>query len=437
MDPQKPRRPRALRPFLLPQLRRRPADPLPPAGPRRTPELPDAGLLLMRLASALHRYGAPTHRLEETLEAISAAHAVEAQFLVTPTSVIASVGPLERQQSYLVRLQPGEIDLEKLSRLYSLVEQLLDGSIEVREATARVDQIVADPSPYGSLTTTLSLVVATGTAAIAFGGGWAEAAVAATIGALLGGLLELAGRFRTLGGLLLVLAALMAALVSRLSTLVLDPVVPFVPMLAGLIVLLPGLSLTVAMSELAHSHLVSGTARLMGALVSFVQLGFGVALGSKLGAVLAPGAAAASPAALPPWVLPLSLPLSALSFAVLFRARRVDILAITVAALVAYGGAKAGVQSLGAELGSFGGAFALGVTSNLIARWRHQPTAVTSLPGMLLLVPGSLGFRSLDRLLGHDVLGGVETAFAMVLVAMSLVAGLFLANLTVPSRRLL
>jgi uncharacterized membrane protein YjjB (DUF3815 family) len=56
---------------------------------------------------------------------------------------------------------------------------------------------------------------------------------------------------------------------------------------------------------------------------------------------------------------------------------------------------------------------------------------------MLLLVPGSVGFRSLHALLQHDVLSGIETGFAMALVAVSLVTGLFLANLVFPSRRLL
>ena len=42
--------------------------------------------------------------------------------------------------------------------------------------------------------------------------------------------------------------------------------------LGGLIVLIPGLSLTLAMTEIATRHLVSGTARLTGALVLFLTI---------------------------------------------------------------------------------------------------------------------------------------------------------------------
>ena len=32
-------------------------------------------------------------------------------------------------------------------------------------------------------------------------------------------------------------------------------------------------------------------------------------------------------------------------------------------------------------------------------RWRHRPAAVVLVPGILLLVPGSIGFRSLTALM--------------------------------------
>jgi uncharacterized membrane protein YjjB (DUF3815 family) len=52
--------------------------------------------------------------------------------------------------------------------------------------------------------------------------------------------------------------------------------------LAGLIVLMPGLTLTVAMTELSTQHLASGTARLSAAFVTFLGMGFGVAVGNTL-----------------------------------------------------------------------------------------------------------------------------------------------------------
>ena len=52
--------------------------------------------------------------------------------------------------------------------------------------------------------------------------------------------------------------------------------------LAGLIVLIPGFMLTIAIRELSTRHLASGTARLVGAGITFLGIIFGVALGNRL-----------------------------------------------------------------------------------------------------------------------------------------------------------
>jgi uncharacterized membrane protein YjjB (DUF3815 family) len=60
---------------------------------------------------------------------------------------------------------------------------------------------------------------------------------------------------------------------------------------------------------------------------------------------------------------------------------------------------------------------------------------VPLVPGLVMLVPGSMGLTSLSSLLERDVVSGIDTAFAMVLIAISLVAGLLLANAAVAPRR--
>ncbi|MFI5234896.1 MAG: hypothetical protein ACHQXA_04230 [Gemmatimonadales bacterium] len=57
------------------------------------------------------------------------------------------------------------------------------------------------------------------------------------------------------------------------------------------------------------------------------------------------------------------------------------------------------------------------------------------MPSVLLLVPGSVGFRGLASLLDRQVIVGVETAFRMLLIASALVAGLLVASVAGPQRR--
>ena len=69
------------------------------------------------------------------------------------------------------------------------------------------------------------------------------------------------------------------------------------------------------------------------------------------------------------------------------------------------------------------------------ARLADRPAMIPLVPGLLLLVPGSMGLRSLSSMLERDVVTGIDTAFAMLLVGVSLVAGLLMATASVPPRR--
>jgi uncharacterized membrane protein YjjB (DUF3815 family) len=53
-------------------------------------------------------------------------------------------------------------------------------------------------------------------------------------------------------------------------------------------------------------------------------------------------------------------------------------------------------------------------------------------PGILMLVPGSIGFRSLSSFLERRTLAGIETAFSMILTAVALAAGLLIAGVIAP-----
>src|SRR5690606_2145335 len=100
-----------------------------------------------------------------------------------------------------------------------------------------------------------------------------------------------------------------------------------------------------------------------------------------------------------------------------------------------YVGTRFGTRWLDSQLAVLVGAFALGVLSNVYARLLDRPSQVVSVPAMLLLVPGGMGFRGMASLLDRDTLTGVDTLFAMFIVATSIVAGLLVATALVSPRR--
>jgi uncharacterized membrane protein YjjB (DUF3815 family) len=56
---------------------------------------------------------------------------------------------------------------------------------------------------------------------------------------------------------------------------------------------------------------------------------------------------------------------------------------------------------------------------------------------MIILVPGSLGYRALTALLESETLTGLEFAFSTILVAFSLAGGLLAASALIPPKRIL
>ena len=384
---------------------------------------------LMKLAGALHTYGMPSHRLEVALAQVSERMEMESQFLVTPTGIHASVGPPGTSQTRLLRLEPGRINLGKQSQLHHLIGDVCAKRVTLEQAVATLDSLTRRSQGPGRLATVAAFGLASATAAVFFDGGRIEVATAAAIGLVNGLLVQAASLSRRFSMVMPAVAGLCAVLITALLQTAVGPMVPFIPTVAGLIILIPALNLTIAVNELAHGHLLSGTARFGGVLMTFLQLGFGVALGNKMAAWLAP-AALETPDTLPLWLLPPTLLVSALAMTVLFRARTRDLPVIALAAAVSFTSSRLASLVFGPELGVLLGAWLLGVVGHLLARWRNEPSAVAIIPGMLLLLPGGLGFRSLSSLVAADVVSGIQSGFTMLLIALSLVTGLMLASIT-------
>ena len=100
-------------------------------------------------------------------------------------------------------------------------------------------------------------------------------------------------------------------------------------------------------------------------------------------------------------------------------------------------GARLGRAWLGPEIGAFLGATAIALVAHAHARFRDRPALLLLTPGMLMLVPGSVGFLSVSSMLDSDVVAALETAFRMILIATALAAGVLVASVAVPPRRAL
>ncbi len=389
---------------------------------------------LTELGTALHSHGMPAHRLEEALERVADRLELRAQFLVTPTSILTTIGPIGEQQVAMVRVKPGQVNLRRLTGLHVLIGAMLEGRLSPEDGALQLKELLAAPAREPALVRVCAASLASASAAVLLGGGTTELAVAAGLGVLLGSLSEVAGRAVHFARAYVAVSALLASVISNALPAWGIDVFPSVPLVGALIMLLPGLTLTIAMHELSQDHLVSGAARLMAAIMTFLQLGFGIAVGERIAGRLVGRVPLVEPVALPEWTLLVALLVAAVALTVVFHGRWRDSFIILAAVIVAFFGSRWGSELLGPEVGFAAGSWSLGVLSNALARWRRIPAATSLVPGLIIVVPGGMGLQSVSALLSNDVEIGVATAFAVALAATSLVLGLFLANLTVPPR---
>lgn len=395
---------------------------------------------VLELARAMHEYGTPAHRLESALATVADRLDLTAEFFSTPTSIMVGFGPLVDQQVHLLRVEPGETNLGNLAQLGDIVTAVTADEIPVDEGLRRIRVIKLQPRRWPQWLVIVAFVLASAAVATFMKVRSGDVLVAAVLG-LITSAVMLASVARP--ALRPVVEPLTAFIVTTLALAVdtfLHTGNGYPTSIAGLVVLLPGLTFTVALTELSTRHLASGTARLSGAMVVFLGLGFGVALGAKLGGTLgvslremwSPDSMAwLSRAALPPWTEWAALLIAPLAFTVLLNATARDASWIVAACVIAYVSSRFVGARMGDELGAFFGALVVSAGSNLAARQFRRTAMVTQVPGLLILVPGIIGFRSVTSFFGQQMEAGLETGFRLVVIGISLAAGIVAGNILV------
>ncbi|MFV7668929.1 threonine/serine ThrE exporter family protein [Shewanella algae] len=394
---------------------------------------------IIKLGKALHKFGTPAYRLETHLQTVAKTLGIEGYFLISPTSMTFVLQhDTDQEYNHVARVKPGELDLGSLARTDALVQELSLGQRSLSEALERLDEIANKPNPYGPMLT----LGAFGTSAAAFAmlmdSSWNDVFWSALIGMLVYGLVFSAERSRRMAELLEPLAAMLAGFAAcGLAQLDAGLNIPVV-VLSGIIVFIPGLALTLGLAELAARDLMSGTMRIMDAVMLLFKLYFGAVLGVAIGNALFGESLYIEPMPLPRWAIWSAVPILSMALVFIFKARLKDAPWGVLAGIVAFFSAMFGGLYLGDSLGIFFGALAVGIYANLFARWMKAPASIALLQGIVILVPGSKTYIGLNVLIsGETMLNQSHLGSQIFLIFMSLIAGLIFSNVVVPPRNTL
>ncbi|WP_020394758.1 threonine/serine ThrE exporter family protein [Thiolinea disciformis] len=392
---------------------------------------------VIKLGKAMHEYGTPTHRLERILVKTTELLGLKGSFIVSPTSMtfVFWEQGCDEEYSHSARVNPSGLDLNRLAYIHQLAEEVLSGKLSLEDGLARLNAINTLAAPYPYWLEFIAWGTLSASFAVVCGGNLIDMLLAAIWGWLVFGFNWLTQHHKRWEEMLEPLSAVVIAFGSSgLKALGLEIHISMV-ILAGIIVFIPGLSLTIGLRELAAKHLVSGTARIMDAGMTLFKLYFGAILGLALAQLFWPSTPNPPALVINHWSYYLAILLLAISLLIIFKISHKDALWGLLAGIIAYTGAVFGSHVLGANLGGLIGALIVGLYANLYGYWKNKPTQIVLLPGLVLLVPGSKAYLGIDRLVaGQDALATAVNGAPILLAFMSLIAGLIFANAILPPR---
>jgi uncharacterized membrane protein YjjP (DUF1212 family) len=394
---------------------------------------------VIELARRLHQYGAAAPRLEQAIGNVAQQLDLVCDVLSTPTSIVLSFSAPDGDGladiTQVVRIAPGDVNLARLCRADEIADRVADGSLDPRRGMAQLRALGRPLSRAALWATIVSYGLSAASVAVLFRTSGPDALVAGVIGVVIGGIV-IAGygrsRLSVAGD---AIAALVATFIATMVSAWVLPLSLKLVVLSALIVLVPGMSLTNAVRELTSQHLASGVARFAGAAATILKLTFGTIAAAQVCAVAHIIPAAHSLPSLPVWTQWPALLVAAVAFAMLFQTALRDYPLVLAAVIVGYLVTYWSGNALGTPFGVFVGGLVLSAGSNLYARIMHRPGALVREPGVLLLVPGSVGFRSVSDLLNNQIASGSHIAVLLVTMLISLVAGLLFGDLLVAPRR--
>jgi len=397
---------------------------------------------VVELAEHLHTYGTTAPRLEGAIISVAERLGVECEPWCNPTGMILTFSdperpPGESDVSRVVRVPPGEVHLGKLCEVDQIVENVVAGRIGLADGYTALRALERKPGRASQCLHMLGYGLAGAGVTGMMRLPWPEVSVSGAIGLLVGALVLFAKARPSLKDAGDAVNAAAAAGVAVLIAAFVTPLNLSSVIIASLIALMPGLTLTNAFSELTAQHLVSGTARISGAVSTLLKLTIGVMVAMTVLQVMGiEPRLRVGGGVQPQWVEWAAVPCAALGFAALFRANACDYPKVMLAAIAGYLVARVAGMAWGSASGVFLSALMTTITGNGYARWCNRPGALIRVPGIIMLVPGSSSMRSLlHSVQQQNMLAGQDAIVLVVNILLALIAGLLIGNLVLPARR--
>ncbi|KAF9104223.1 hypothetical protein BGX27_010191 [Mortierella sp. AM989] len=394
--------------------------------------------LLIRLCKSFIRYGAPSHRIEQAMDAMCKTFEIDGSFAFLPGLMMISFGDSDTHTSetHLIKCAQG-FEMGRLAQVHRIARALVNGDMEPEEGLATLKAVNNQKPLYNMWIMLASFAILSGLIApLVFKGSWHDMLAGTGLGGVVGLTTLMASQYSVYSSVFEVSTSILVAFVAKSLR---DYVCFTSVVLSAIVMLLPGLSLTTAIMELSSRYMISGSVRMFYSLMYCLFLGFGISIGSNLWDAIReppPGdmkIGYCHPATEPwRWIL---FPLMGISISIQLHASPRQWPVMVICSSVGYAVSElAGLYwPHSAHIAAAVSAFVVGLLGNIYERITHELAFVPILGAILLIVPGGMGVRSTLLLLDESGNSGQGTLFAlhMILVALGIAVGLFASTLVV------
>lgn len=395
----------------------------------------DVADFLVALGEAMVDAGDPVTHVRASLERVANQLGTEGtEVVVLATALFVSVPGSTSTHTAVASAGGRRLRLDQVDDLFRLVDDAEAGAVDALDGLARLHEVRDRPPPFSSAARVAGYVVLAFGIALILRGSWVDVAVATGLG-LLVGLVEVAVRrfADSFAVFLPVAASFGVALAVFLLVDVLPELSVTTPLIAPLVIFLPGALLTTAVIELSTGQMISGAGRLSAGVMQLVLLAAGIVGAAAVAGVPTVSVTQLAAEPVPAWAPWIGVALFGAGVVVHDCARPRAAAWIVLVLYVAYAGQVLGGLVLGGVLSAFVGALVMTPVAVWAARHPSGPPALVSfMPAFWLLVPGALGLLGITKYLGEDRVYGaasLTTAGAtMVAIALGVLLGLTAAS---------
>jgi len=395
---------------------------------------------VVKLGRALHECGTTSQRIERHLMNVTRMLGLNGSFMISPTTFTCAFWETDEldQFIHIERVEPAENNLGRLWEIDRLVESIADGRISFDEGNEQLERVVRAPWNYSSWANAFSWALSGGSFAALLSANAQDCITATILSLILFFITDLASRHAGWKPVVTILAPFVSGvLAGAVAAAGIGINVPFV-ILSSIIIFIPGLALTVALTEISVGQLISGSSRLVDASMLLVKLFFGAISGMAVSAFVFHGneGVTHSLPMLPHWRTWLALAGLSFGIGIAFNIPPRKMSWGLLSAAIAFVAASLGEAWFGMYAGMFIGALAVGLYSNLYSRITRGPGSILMTQGIVLLVPGSKTYMILNHWVsGQNILPGASSGNQALMVFISLIAGLLFSNALLPTQK--